>query len=324
MTCYHPRKVWEGRRPTVNGKMKIVFVSEKAKDVSDWFTVPCTQCVGCRADSAIEKAFRGHHEASLYRDNCFVTLTYADESLPWGSGLKKSDHQKFVKQLRNYVERKGDGRQVRYMMCGEYGDLRQRPHYHFLLFNWDFKDKRVTRTRGGYPVYESKLLSKLWPHGLHEIGEAGFESSAYIGRYISKKLNGKLADRLDPNTGLKYYERVDVRTGEIIEVIPEYYACSTKPGIGAGWYEKFESDCWPDDFLVHKGRKLKVPAYYLDLLERANPQLHQEIRQRRAENAPTREDYLWGEYSPERLEARKQCHKARLRLGSSRDLGGDA
>ena len=46
--------------------------------------------------------------------------------------------------------RKRAGSDVRFYMCGEYGPENWRPHYHALLFGFDFADKRYScRTGSG-------------------------------------------------------------------------------------------------------------------------------------------------------------------------------
>ena len=49
--------------------------------------VACGQCMGCRLEYSRVWAMRCTHEASLYDDNCFVTLTYGRDKLPPGNSL---------------------------------------------------------------------------------------------------------------------------------------------------------------------------------------------------------------------------------------------
>ena len=46
---------------------------------------------------------------------------------------------KLSKRLRDRV---GYGR-FRFYACGEYGETTNRPHYHAILFNYDFPDKQL-------------------------------------------------------------------------------------------------------------------------------------------------------------------------------------
>ena len=37
---------------------------------------------------------------------------------------------------------------------------------------------------------------------------------------------------------------------------------SRRPGIGKTWFDKYETDVFPSDYLIHKGAKVKIPRYY--------------------------------------------------------------
>jgi len=151
------------------------------------FEVPCGKCLGCRLSRSREWALRCVHEASLHEQNCFVTLTYSPENLPSDAGLHHPHFQKFMKRLR----KKYSGRDIRYYMCGEYGERTNRPHYHALLFGLDFPDwEYVSTSDSGHEVFTSKTLEKIWGLGFVTIGTVTFESAAYCAPYIMKKLTG--------------------------------------------------------------------------------------------------------------------------------------
>lgn len=44
--------------------------------------LPCGKCTECISKRSLEWATRARHEISLHKENCFLTLTYNDESLP--------------------------------------------------------------------------------------------------------------------------------------------------------------------------------------------------------------------------------------------------
>ena len=67
----------------------------------------------------------------------FVTLTYDDDHLPEYNSLNYKHFQDFMKRLR----KSHSG--VRFYMCGEYGEDFSRPHYHALLFNCFFSDRKA-------------------------------------------------------------------------------------------------------------------------------------------------------------------------------------
>ncbi|AXL15256.1 replication initiator protein [Microviridae sp.] len=193
---------------------------------------------------------RCYHEASLYEDNCFITLTYDDEHLPPGGTLIKHHYQDFMKRLRWTFR----PRRIRFFHCGEYGEKFERPHYHACIFNLDMPDKRLYSERDGVPLYTSELLDSLWGHGFTTVGDVTFESAAYVARYVMKKITGEQA--------AEHYETFDENTGEIFQKQPEYVTMSRRPGIGKGWLEKYKAEVFPSDTVLINGKLVKPPKFY--------------------------------------------------------------
>lgn len=185
----------------------------------------------------------------MHERNCFLTLTYSPENLPAFGSLDYSHFQRFMKRLR-----KRAGVPIRFYMCGEYGDNLNRPHYHACIFGFDFPDKRYFSRSGDNRLYSSEFLADLWPYGFSSIGDVTFESAAYVARYLMKKITGPAADQ--------HYSVVDTSTGELFSRTPEFTRMSLKPGIGATWYDTFQSDVFPHDRVIIRGKAVKPPAYY--------------------------------------------------------------
>ena len=158
--------------------------------------------------------------------------------------------------------RKKYGANIRFYHCGEYGELNNRPHYHALLFNFDFEDKIHYKTHNGNKYYISNSLSDLWDHGYSVIGDLTFQSAAYVARYCLKKVTGK--------DSAQYYEtkieRIGPKTGTVytrtIKRKKEYSTMSRRPGVGHGWYKKFKKDVYPRDYVINDGVKMRPPKYY--------------------------------------------------------------
>lgn len=239
------------------------------------------------------------HEASLYEDNSFITLTYNDESLPPGGTLVKKHFQDFMKRLRERIAPK-----IRFYHCGEYGDDLGRPHYHALIFNFAFPDRKFWKLIRKNPAYRSQLLEQTWGQGFTSIGNVSFASAAYVARYIMKKQGGKKQH--------EHYQTIDEETGEISARIPEYTTMSLRPhGIGGAWFEKYQTDVYPDDFVVVEGKKYKTPSYYDRQLKRTATGAAQLefIKELRKENAIAREK----DNTPARLAVRKKIQEYKLR-----------
>ena len=236
--------------------------------------VPCGRCMGCRIDRTRDWSIRITHEAQMHEENCFITLTYNDDNLPLELGYE--DFQKFIRRLR-----KKTGAKIRFYMCAEYGERTQRPHYHAILFGYNFPDRTHLPLAKSDRLYESALLNKLWPYGYASIGGVSPTSAAYVARYLNKKQSdynpdGSPVDAtaiLDPDTGV-------IRPRQ-----PAFSKMSLKPGIGESWLKKYFSDVFPADRVVWNGQVKPAPKYYRDKLEEWNPEMAEELRQRRIEKA---------------------------------------
>lgn len=256
-------------------------------------------CIGCRMRRASDWSLRVMHEASMWPDNCFVTLTYGPGNLPSGSSLEHRDFQLFMKRVR-----KRTGKPVRFYMCGEYGPIGGRPHYHACLFNVGFRDdrKEAGKSASGMMFYESAELTELWSLGRATVQDLMPETASYCARYIMKKVLGPDAKRA--------YDVVD-EDGVITTRRAEYAAMSLKPGIGAAWFAKYaKTDVFPQDFVVCDGQERSVPKYYDKLMRRSlsgvvqdKVQIGREIKARDA--APENTDA--------RREARRIVHEARVK-----------
>lgn len=285
MSCYHPLKAF--RTPT-----GVVFSELRRDDILGDIEIPCGMCIGCRMRRASDWSLRVMHEASLWPSNCFVTLTYGRDCLPPDASLEHRDFQLFMKRLRKLA-----GVRVRFYMCGEYGPLNLRPHYHACLFNVDFRSDRVAagKSASGAVFYTSPTLSSLWPHGRCTVQDLVRETAGYCARYIMKKQLGRAAKNAYVNA-------------DGVCIKPEYAAMSLKPGIGAEWFAKFGRDVFPHDFCIADGTKVTPPKYYDKLLKRSKRVVIDEIQFRRELEARKHV----ADNTPERRVVREKVHEARI------------
>lgn len=236
--------------------------------VADSLSIPCGRCQGCRLERSRQWALRCIHEASLHEQNCFITLTYDDEFLPKDFSLNKSHFQLFMKRFRKLFPES----RIRYFHCGEYGDKGGRPHYHALIFGFDFSDKVFYRLTEFGKLYTSSTLASLWTKGFCTIGSVTFRSAAYVARYCMKKFTG-------PDAAVHY--RFFLPDGSIVQRLPEYATMSRRPGIGRGWYDRFSSSIYPADFIVVNGVKCKPPRFYDNSLEKVSPDVLVSVKESR-------------------------------------------
>ncbi len=224
-----------------------------------------------------------------------MTLTYRPGDLPEDGSVDVRHWQLFAKRLR---KRLGP---FRFLHVGEYGEENYRPHYHACLFGQDFSaDRKVFKSVGKSKTFTSKTLEETWGLGFTTLGLLSWESAAYVARYCMKKATG-----IDEGDRLR---RIDLDTGEEYFVRPEYVTMSRRPGLAAEWYKRFKGDVFPDDFVVHDGKKLRVPKFYDRMLESEDPQLLETLKRKRVDAAFARR----ADSSVERLKVREDVMCGRV------------
>lgn len=257
MPCFHPIPA---RQDGLGGVVKLWPPIGTAT-----LSLPCGSCVGCRTSRALDWARRCVHEASLYRHNSFLTLTYDDAHLPSGGHLVRRDLQLFIKRLRSAALRVGSpvltdkSQGIRFFGSGEYGEINGRPHYHVLLFNCGFADAVVC----GKHLFTSVFLSSLWPLGLAKFGSVTARSANYVAQYSLKKQGGAC----------------DV--DGVVRPAP-FLGMSLKPAIGAGWLSRYAGDL-KFGYLVVDGKPCRVPRTYLRKLESEDEAFYESVEVKRAE-----------------------------------------
>lgn len=199
---------------------------------------------------ALETTIRCHNEMQWYLDrgkeSSFLTLTYNNEDPVRSWTLNKMDMQKFIRSVR----KKYKNDEIRYYGCGEYGENLERPHYHIILFGFQFDDMLPFTNDRGYTVYESEKLNKLWRYGLAVISEVTFRSINYACSHVTKILtnNQKTGEKIADN---HYCGR-----------LPEFSLRSMKPGLGYRWFKKYGKNVYDNDKIYINEMWLKPPRYY--------------------------------------------------------------
>lgn len=238
-------------------------------------------------------------EAQMHQVASFNTLTFNDRHLPDDYSVHVRDMQLFMKRVRKECGK------VRFFACGEYGDENKRPHYHVILFGVDFaEDRKFWRlgSNGDYN-YRSATLERLWPYGFAETASLTPDNAGYAARYMVKKINGERAEQ--------HYSRIHPHTGVVSQVHPEFITMSTSPGLGADFFRKYQSDCFPSDFLVLQGEKVSIPRYFFKLMarEEVSPSLRtpsEQVKTKRVQDALKRHLRAPEESSQERREVKEE------------------
>lgn len=156
----------------------------------------CGKCLFCRKKKAYELALRCVLHSSLYQENCFLTLTYDEKRKGYHNDFAYEDIQKFKKKLRNlyrvfYTDIASKKKKAYYLRkikifnVHEYGKNGKK-HWHGVVFNHDFKDKRLHTMSNGIPLYKSDTLSNVWKRGFCTTGDVSEASAMYTAQYMEK------------------------------------------------------------------------------------------------------------------------------------------
>lgn len=232
--------------------------------------VPCGKCLSCLKNKARDLMVRAFHEAKMHEHNSFITLTvdddYIDEVFP-GRSLCHRPFQLFFKRLR-----KASSKPLRYLMCAEYGEHTERPHYHVIVFGLSPDERRPVAIVKTDPLlgtdrtlytgfYDSQLIKDAWPYGNVFVGSVTPGSIAYCTGYTLKS----------------FVLGRDAAWYKSRGLMPEYIKWSRRPGLGSAWLCQNIGDCWKHEDLfepdlvesrtVMKGRLVPLPRAYRTHME---------------------------------------------------------
>lgn len=247
-------------------------------------TYPCGRCMACKINRSQDWSLRIWHEyIESERIGCFVTLTYSDDFINVKNTLVKDHLQRFLKRFRNEVVT-----EFKYYGVGEYGDEKNRPHYHMIMIGLN---KNIA------PVVE-----RVWGQGFVTVSNLTMQRINYVTKYITGKLYGEMAKKEYKN-----------------KLAP--FAIMSK-GIGYKWISKDENENKVlTNLSIRKGGKsLPIPRYYVKKMKTEIPdELWDELKitkaeERDKENGPWGSDIMRTEMTIEERHQRDVDLKARLKL----------
>lgn len=235
--------------------------------------MPCRECLPCRLNDSLYKCSNIGMEMQTHDSNMFVTITYDEEHVPmyfhangytgkqvlynsdkidrlktlqivqFLATLQKSHHRYFIKKLRENLCRSGlKDVTVRFFVCGEYGPIGKRPHYHYILFG-------LAEHMRGVDV-KTIIEETAWRKGLAEAENCkqGVSAGDYVGDYLSKSMR-------------KYDPRLKGRE-------PEFHSCSTRPFLGKAFLDQEAANVrkyYTADYVrEHHPEKVLWQKFYLD------------------------------------------------------------
>lgn len=200
------------------------------------FVYDCGKCIFCRKKKARELAVRCVLHASLYTQNCFITLTYDEKQKDYHNDLQYSDIQKFKKKLRRYCDYH-HSKKIQIFNVHEYGKNGKK-HWHLVVFNHDFIDSKPLP--GSDTLYTSETLLTQWTHGHHTIGSVTEASAMYQAQYTQK----------------------DVKNGNLNN---KKKAHSKHAGIGRDYFLKHYKQILSLGYIPFAEQKIPIPRYFIKI-----------------------------------------------------------
>lgn len=195
----------------------------------------CGKCLFCRKKKAYELACRCVLHASLYLENCFLTLTYDEKKEGYHNNFEYQDVQKFKKKLRRYCDYHFK-KKIEIFNVHEYGKNGKK-HWHLIVFNHQFHDRQIHTYSNGNGLFTSPTLSSLWPYGFSTIGDVSEASAMYQAQYQQK----------------------DFKNGNITN---EKKSHSRHSGLGRPYFNIHYRQLLTLGWVPINGRKLPLPRYF--------------------------------------------------------------
>lgn len=185
-------------------------------------TFPCGKCLPCRINKRNAWAGRLILEAQNYRNPLFVTLTYHDAYMHYTeNGDMTLDPRALDPKDRDDLKlhimrlRKRLGVSFRYFAVGEYGDLRGRPHYHYIIFtdldpNYVGQEIRKCWKSSNSKIGYYDTSHKIMLRGKVTVDLFNHNRAKYVAQYTTKKLT---SEKSLPDGAVKEFSRMSRKPG---------------------------------------------------------------------------------------------------------------
>lgn len=218
------------------------------------FPADCGKCIVCLKKRKNQWSYRLMEEKQYAFSSYFVTLTYTNEFVPYGDDgycANANDHKEFIKWLRYYETSQKlserleisseeyrrqlyhihEAEKLKYMGVIEYGDLGDRPHWHYILFNVvdiDNIDRAwstqiCTKERSYHPPSAAEYKPGV-SKGRIDIDECNVNTVDYVLKYMMKhEMEKQNNDRQEERAFMSKGIGLRVATDEFIRHIAKPY-----------------------------------------------------------------------------------------------------
>lgn len=347
----------------------------------DYINFPCGKCEECKKSYARDWAVRCYHESLCHETACFLTLTidnlanarFMEEiensykkgtnkyckychngnkyfRYPIDYSLNRPLILNFLKKLRDYLYRTYNI-SIRYFGVGEYGTTTNRPHYHVLIFGYNFptimcngvqkfRTFKAGKSDKGFDMYISDELCSLWTYGYCYVQDFSVYTSMYVSKYCMKKIRfidsenlydyyyGREPEFLFMSRGscnvkrCKFIDEMikDRNLNDLKNLNNKYckHCNMSRGGIGFQWLVDNFYDLKRLKFIRIDGKKFPIPKYYKKLINLTDENFYNLICSEIIYYVNSKKEEHPEEFSIERLKKRQEINKAKNKLYNSR------
>lgn len=332
----------------------------------EYYIIPCRKCDECKMQHATDWAIRCAHEFHTQKKGVFITLTIDDNMVsefttakymksyctkcvkgnryiryPINYTLCKGLVLDFLKRLRDNLRKKYNVN-IRYFGCGEYGTNDERPHYHVLIFGYDFPDSvPVDISKKGFPIYHSEELQNYWRFGLTTVQELNTRSCFYTAKYCLKKLTFSSNEDFIENYHGREPEFLFMSKGScnalrcpyIDDIITSHRDITSlrsmknslcknckykRGGIGFDFFHKYYKELVQIGYIQLDGVKYKFPKYYMDLLKLTDDNLYYIMKLKQLNSIDELDIKHFDRLDIDRLNVKKKIIKNRIKKSQNR------
>ena len=154
-------------------------------------TFECGRCFECVRKRKLHWMIRLHGQMSVSDVAFFSLISYNEENYPCPDNYEKEEIQKLVKRLRSRLKRnfsfmKSDVNKpikLSYFIVSEYGEEKNRLHYHALFFLENVNPNDCTR------VFWKSFLEETWSRGFCSAFPLDHKQIVYTCKYMQKSYN---------------------------------------------------------------------------------------------------------------------------------------
>lgn len=234
------RQVPLGRNLCITVIVMLCKYPQTFKRVSEDAAFGCGVCTNCRINKQRVWQHRMLLQAECHDYSSFLTLTYDDDNLPReffdaDTGVVYADnsvnpdhHRLFINNYRTQAARKLGVTNIKFFCAAEYGDMSERPHFHYCIFGMPpcpYVGARSSQRFKQCYCDICRFTHDVWQKGNILSGTFTEHSAAYSAKYVTKRLTNASDFRQDGYNGLTNFQKLAGRH-------PEFARQSRKPGLG--------------------------------------------------------------------------------------------